>query len=164
MRLTEMSAKKLFWRYLRNEPYNDSVAGTAKFRKIDIEPVTMWFGLRWQTFMAFLAAAMGKEAALGVLAALFNSQGQTAGIWDVISKQAAVSTSGLGNAMLTGISKAEALAFIYAFFFNVPCLMALATILQETHSIKWTLRIAGYYMGGALLLSAIAYHVGLLIF
>ncbi|MEA5085130.1 MAG: ferrous iron transport protein B [Lachnospiraceae bacterium] len=129
-----------------------------------IEPVTMWFGLRWQTFMAFLAAAMGKEAALGVLAALFNSQGQTAGIWDVISKQAAVSTSGLGNAMLTGISKAEALAFIYAFFFNVPCLMALATTLQETHSIKWTLRIAGYYMGVALLLSAIAYHVGVLIF
>lgn len=129
-----------------------------------IEPVTMWFGLRWQTFMAFLAAAMGKEAALGVMAALFNSQGQTAGIWDVISKQAAVSTSGLGNAMLTGISKAEALAFIYAFFFNVPCLMALATTLQETHSIKWTLRIAGYYMGVALLLSAIAYHVGLLIF
>jgi ferrous iron transport protein B len=129
-----------------------------------IEPVTMWFGLRWQTFMAFLAAAMGKEAALGVLAALFNSQGQTAGIWDVISKQAAVSTSGLGNAMLTGISKAEALAFIYAFFFNVPCLMAVATTLQETHSIKWTLRIAGYYIGVALLMSAIAYHVGTLIF
>lgn len=129
-----------------------------------IEPVTMWFGLRWQTFMAFLSAAMGKEAALGVLAALFNSQGQAAGIWDVISKQAAVSTSGLGNAMLTDISKAEALAFIYAFFFNVPCLMAVATTLQETHSLKWTLRIAGYYIGVALLMSAIAYHVGLLIF
>ncbi|WP_304508898.1 ferrous iron transport protein B [Anaerotignum sp.] len=129
-----------------------------------IEPVTMWFGLRWQTFMAFLSAAMGKEAALGVLAALFNSQGQAAGIWDVISKQAEVSTSGLGNAMLTDISKAEALAFIYAFFFNVPCLMAVVTTLQETHSLKWTLRIAGYYMGVALLMSAIAYHVGLLIF
>lgn len=129
-----------------------------------IEPVTMWFGLRWQTFMAFLAAAMGKEAALGVLAALFNSQGQAAGIWDVISKQAAVSTSGLGTAMLTGISKAEALAFIYAFFFNVPCLMAVATTLQETHSLKWTLRISGYYIGVALLMSAIAYYVGLLIF
>ncbi len=131
---------------------------------IFIEPVTMWFGLRWQTFMAFLAAAMGKEAALGVLAALFHSQGQATGIWDVISKQAEVSTSGLGNAMLSGISKAEAVAFIYAFFFNVPCLMAVATTLQETHSLKWTLRIAGYYIGVALLMSTIAYHVGLLIF
>lgn len=129
-----------------------------------IEPVTMWFGLRWQTFMAFLAAAMGKEAALGVLAALFNSHGQVAGLWDVISKQAVVSTSGLGNAMLSGISKAEALAFVYAFFFNVPCLMAIATTLQETHSRKWTLRISGYYIGSALIMSTIAYHIGLLIF
>ncbi len=129
-----------------------------------IEPVTMWFGLRWQTFMAFLAAAMGKEAALGVLAALFNSQGEMAGIWDVISKQAEMSTSGLGNAMLSGISKAEALAFIYAFFFNVPCLMAVATTLQETHSLKWTLRISGYYIAVALIMATIAYHVGLLIF
>ncbi|MDD3137959.1 MAG: ferrous iron transport protein B [Lachnospiraceae bacterium] len=131
---------------------------------IAIEPVTMLFGLRWQTFMAFLAGAMGKEAALGVLAALFNSPGQVAGIWDVISKQAVVSTSGLGNAMLSGISKAEALAFVYAFFFNVPCLMAVATTLQETHSLKWTLRIAGYYICVALLMATIAYHVGLLIF
>lgn len=116
---------------------------------ISIEPVTIWFGLRWQTFMAFLAAAMGKEAALGVLAALFNSPDQVAGIWDVISKQTVVSTSGLGNVMLSGISKAEALAFVYAFFFNVPCLMAVATTLQETHSLKWTLRIASYYIGVA---------------
>ena len=26
-----------------------------------IEPVTMWFGLRWQTFMAWMASGFGKE-------------------------------------------------------------------------------------------------------
>ncbi|WP_027398996.1 ferrous iron transport protein B [Anaerovorax odorimutans] len=129
-----------------------------------IEPVTMWFGLRWQTFMAFLAAAMGKEAALGVLASLFNSPGQIAGIWDVISNNAVVTTSGIGGALQAGISKAEALAFVYAFFFNVPCLLTVVSTLQESHSAKWTLRIVGYYIVIALLMSAIAYHVGLLIF
>ena len=131
---------------------------------IAIEPVTMWFGLRWQTFMAFAASAMGKEAALGVLASLFSTTGQTAGIWGAVSGSAAVSTTGLGGALLAGISKAEALAFIYAFFFNVPCLMAIATTQQESHSMKWTLRIAGYYIAAALLTSAVAYRVGLLIF
>ncbi|MFZ7102494.1 MAG: ferrous iron transport protein B [Peptococcaceae bacterium] len=129
-----------------------------------IEPVTMWFGLRWQTFMAFLASAMGKEAALGVLASLFNSPGEAAGIWGALAGHSAVSTSGLGGALLVGISKAEALAFIYAFFFNIPCLMAVASTLQESHSLKWTLRIVGYYIAVALLMSAIAYHIGLLIF
>lgn len=129
-----------------------------------IEPVTMWFGLRWQTFMAFLAAAMGKEAALGVLASLFNTTGQTAGIWGAVSGNSNVSTSGLGGVLLASISKAEALAFIYAFFFNIPCLMAVATTLQESHSLKWTMRIVGYYIAVALLMSTIAYHIGLLIF
>ncbi|BAH06940.1 ferrous iron transport protein B [Clostridium kluyveri] len=129
-----------------------------------IEPVTMWFGLRWQTFMAFIASAMGKEAALGVLASLFNSSGAVAGIWGSISGKAAVNTSGLAGALISGISKAEALAFIYAFFFNVPCIMAVASTQQESHSIKWTLRIVGYYIVVALIMSFIAYHIGLFIF
>jgi ferrous iron transport protein B len=131
---------------------------------IAIEPVTMWFGLRWQMFMAFVASAMGKEAALGVLASLFNTTGETAGIWAVVSKNATVSTSGLGGALLTSISKAEALAFIYAFFFNIPCLMAVASTQQESHSLQWTLRIVGYYLVVALLMATIAYHIGRLIF
>jgi ferrous iron transport protein B len=131
---------------------------------ITIEPVTMWFGLRWQTFMAFLASAMGKEAALGVLASLFNTSGEAAGIWDVLAKRASVSASGLGGVLITSISKAEALAFIYAFFFNIPCLMAVASTQQESHSLKWTLRIVGYYLIVALLMSTIAYQIGKLIF
>ncbi len=129
-----------------------------------IEPVTLWFGLRWQTFMAFIASAMGKEAALGVLASLFNTSGEAAGIWAAMSGQAHVNTSSLGGALLTGISKAEALAFIYAFFFNVPCLMAVASTQQESHSVRWTFRIVGYYIVTALLMATLAYYIGLLIF
>ena len=131
---------------------------------IFIEPVTMWFGLRWQTFMAFIAAAMGKEAALGVLASLFNAGSSSAGVWSVIAKSVTVSTEGLAGVLSSEISQAEALAFIYAFFFNIPCLMTVASTYQESHSLKWTLRIVGYYMVFALLMSAIAYNVGMLIF
>jgi ferrous iron transport protein B len=131
-----------------------------------IEPVTMWFGLRWQTFMAFLASAMGKEAALGVLASLVTLGSDATGIWGVIAdaKSTTVDTATLGSALFSTISKAEALAFIYAFFFNFPCLMAVGATLHETHSLKWTLRIVAYYMIVALLMSTIAYHVGMFIF
>lgn len=113
-----------------------------------IEPVTMFFGLPWQLFMAFVASAMGKESALGVMASLFN----TAGIWGAIEGTSAVDTAALSTNLLSTISQPEALAFLFAFFFNMPCLMALAATAQETHSMKWTVRIALYYILSALIL------------
>lgn len=42
--------------------------------------------------------------------------------------------------------------------------MALTATTQETHSMKWTVRIALYYVLTALIMATIAYHVGLVIF
>lgn len=125
-----------------------------------IEPVTKFFGLPWQLFVAFVVSAMGKEAALGVMGSLFNA----GSIWAAIEKTSTVNTAVLSTNMLAVISKPEALAFLFAFFFNMPCLMALAATAQETHSMKWTVRIAAYYVLSALLLAFLAYHVGLIIF
>ena len=125
-----------------------------------IEPVTQIFGLPWQLFMAFVASAMGKESALGVLASLFSFNG----IWGAVESQGMVDTALLGSTMLSMISKPEALAFLFAFFFNMPCLMALAATAEETHSRKWTIKIALYYIVFALLISTVVYHIGLLIF
>ena len=36
-----------------------------------IEPVTSFFGLTWQSFLAFISSAVSKEAALGVLSTLY---------------------------------------------------------------------------------------------
>ena len=55
------------------------------------------------------------------------------------------------------------LAFIFAITFNMPCVVALAATYQETHSAKWTAKIAAYYTFGALLIAMIVYHLGLLI-
>lgn len=125
-----------------------------------IEPVTKLFGLPWQLFMAFVASAMGKESALGVMASLFTSSG----IWNAVETKGAIDTAILSNNMLSVISKPEALAFTFAFFFNMPCLMALAATAQETHSKKWTIKIALYYIISALIISSVAYYIGMLIF
>lgn len=153
----------IFWAlsYSSDNNINNSILykiGTA------IEPVTMWFGLRWQTFTAFLTSAVGKEAALGVFASVFNTTGESVNIFNVTMGTAAVSDAGLGSALLGGLAKAEALAFMFAYFFNVPCLMTVAATYNESHSLSWTIKIAGYYIAMALIMSTIAYHVGLLIF
>lgn len=125
-----------------------------------IEPVTKIFGLGWQTFMAFVASALSKEAVLGVLSSIYTNSGT---VFDSTIGTAAASGN-LGEVLPAVISKAEALAFIFATTFNVPCVMALAATMRETHSLKWTLKIAAFYTCMALILSCIVYHIGLVIF
>lgn len=127
---------------------------------IFIEPFTKIFGLGWQTFMAFVASALSKEAVLGVLSSIYTNSGN---VFDS-TIGAAAAAENLGDVLPVVISKAEALAFIFATTFNVPCVMALASTYRETHSLKWTLKIAAYYTCMALLLSCVVYHIGVLVF
>ena len=68
----------------------------------------------------------------------------------------------LSQAMTDVVSKAEALAFMCACTFNIPCVMALSTTYRESHSLKWTARIAAFYVCGALILACIVYHIAAL--
>ncbi len=126
-----------------------------------IEPVTKIFGLGWQLFVAFIASSVGKEGAIGVISALFTGESFSGAFNDAMS--GAARESNLSDILLTNVTKPEALAFIFAITFNMPCVVALAATYQETHSAKWTARIALYYTGTALLISTIVYHIGLLI-
>ena len=123
-----------------------------------IEPITRFFGMGWQTFMAFVSGAFAKEAVLGTLNAVFmgNNSLMEATFW---AKTAATDTSLLGTAMTQEIAPAEALAFMFATTFNIPCLMALSTTYKESHSLKWTVKIALFYICNALVLSCIVYHI-----
>ena len=125
-----------------------------------IEPVTKFFGMGWQTFVSFIASMVSKEAVLGVLSAIFANSGS---IFDSTSGTAAA-VGNVGELASTAISQAEALAFMIAVTFNVSCLQAVVSTYQESHSLKWTLRIAVYYIGTALVLSCAVYHVAALIF
>ncbi|MCR5107603.1 MAG: ferrous iron transport protein B [Lachnospiraceae bacterium] len=126
-----------------------------------IEPVTKIFGLNWKLFMAFVASSIGKEGALGVISALFNGGNFYGAFSDAMSGAAVASD--LNDTLISNVTKPEALAFIFAITFNMPCVVALAATYQEIHSVKWTAKIAGYYTIGALLLAAIVYHIGILI-
>ena len=127
-----------------------------------IEPVTLFFGLRWQTFIAWMASWMGKEGSLGALASVLAG----GSIMTAVANSAISSadSNAIGLALSTVLSRPEALAFIFAFYFNMPCVMALSSAVHETHSLKWPLRIALYYIGMSLLIACIVYHIALLIF
>ncbi|MCM1263495.1 MAG: ferrous iron transport protein B [Butyrivibrio sp.] len=130
-----------------------------------IEPVTMWFGLRWQTFIAWLASMMGKEGSLGVLGAVFSNANNGNVLQTIaMQKMETANSATVAASLSAALTKPEALAFIFAFYFNMPCLMTMSATVHETHSLKWTLCVAGYYIAMSLLLAAIAYHVGCLVF
>ena len=112
-------------------------------------------------FLAFVASSVGKEGAVGVITALYSGGSMGSAFTDAISGGAAASN--LNELLLSNVTLPEALAFIFALTFNVPCVVALAATYQEIHSVKWTLKIALYYTVTALLLSCAAYHIGTLI-
>ena len=124
-----------------------------------IEPVTKIFGLGWKTFMAFIVSSLGKEGAIGVLSTIFTDHSMLT----VGSAVAGGAVENINELLVANVAKPEALAFIFAITFNMPCIVALAATSQETHSAKWTTLIALYYTIGALLLACAAYHIGLLI-
>ena len=125
-----------------------------------IEPVTKIFGLGWKTFMAFIVSSLGKEGAIGVLSTIFTDHSMLT----VGSTVAGGAVANINELLVANVAKPEALAFIFAITFNMPCIVALAATYQETHSVKWTTLIALYYTIGALLIACMAYHIGLLIF
>jgi len=134
---------------------------------VAIEPVTKFFGMPWQLFLSYLASAIGKEGAIGVISALYSGGSYSTAFTQAMS--GAGSTANMANGvtlssiLLANVTKPEALAFIFAMTFNMPCVVALAATYQETHSAKWTGRIVLYYTAVSLLLAFIAYHVGMLI-
>lgn len=128
-----------------------------------IEPVTKIFGMKWQMFMAFIASAFAKEAVLGVLNAVYTNTGSLVSGTIEIKTSAQAASSVLAVILPEMVSKAEALAFIFAVSFNVPCVMAVSTTYHETHSFKWTAAMVMFFTGGALILSCVVYHLAELI-
>ncbi len=121
-----------------------------------IEPATMIFGLTWQTFIAYLASMVSKEAALGVLGSLYLGAGT---LFSATTGSGGQIAAGLGNILTASLTPPAALAFIFAVTFNAPCLMAITSTYQETRSLKWTLSILGYYFGTSLILAFLAYRI-----
>ncbi|WP_173474667.1 ferrous iron transport protein B [Fibrobacter succinogenes] len=121
-----------------------------------IEPFTQIFGMRWQLFISYLGGVFSKEASLGVMSVVFSSSTDA---FSLIARNEA--GANLGEMMRAAVSLPEALAFIFASMFNVPCVLTMGTTYRETHSLKWTATIAGYYFAISLGLAFIVYHIAL---
>ncbi|MBP7460493.1 MAG: ferrous iron transport protein B [Candidatus Delongbacteria bacterium] len=130
-----------------------------------IEPVGLWFGLNRQLMMIILVSILGKEAALGAIPILFNIQ---SGVSSFTGTMAAgvqqLDQTSIATALAASVTQAQALAFMFAFFFNIPCMAAVVTTCTEIHSYRWGAKMAAYYMVISLLLAALVYRIGLLLF
>ncbi len=138
-----------------------NIENTALYRFGNfIEPVTLFFGLKWELFVAWIFSGFGKEATLGVISALFGVTNN-----GLFLTQATGVTAGatLITALTSTVTKPEALAFLFAYMFMIPCFMTVVSAQQEIHSWKWTSRIVGYYLASSLVYAFIAFRIGLLI-
>jgi ferrous iron transport protein B len=134
------------------------------------EPVGALMGLDWRLFISYLVAFTSKEATLGAMVVIFGAGAAASGATNVntmaMDKALWGAVHGKFDAFLasTGISSASALAFVFAVTFSLPCLGTLAMIYAETRSLKWTGSALCYYFIISILMGAMAYQAGLLIF
>ena len=129
-----------------------------------IEPAIEVFGLTWETFTAWVCALAIKESALGVLSGLFADTGTVSQAVIGAVSGSAVVAGNLGELMALSITPPQALAFIFAFTFNMPCAASVSAAFGEVHSAKWTAVCAAFYIAFSLILAFIVYHAALVFF
>lgn len=140
---------------------NSALAIIGRF----FDPVSGLMGLDWRLFVALVAAVAAKEASLSVLAVLYGIGQSAVSITSlIIPGSGGFEDMALIGALSGSVSPASALAFIFAFFFSIPCIGTVATIYTETKSLKWTAGCSVYYTLSSFVAGILAYHIGLLIF
>ena len=126
--------------------------------------MTSLLGLDWKLLIALMAAMIAKEASMSVIAVLYGLGAGANSITSFMIGEGGYEAGALTGTLLQSVSPASALAFIFAFFFSIPCLGTVATIYSETKSWKWTAGSSLYYIVTSLIAGGLAYRVGLLIF
>ncbi|BBO85436.1 hypothetical protein DSCO28_60020 [Desulfosarcina ovata subsp. sediminis] len=126
-------------------------------------------GWDWRFCITFLIAMFSKEATLGAMAVIFSAT--TAADTDLIGMAmdqdllTYISSGDFGSFLAaTGLSRASALAFVFAVFFSLPCFGTLAAIFTETRSALISLGAFLYYFTMSILMGGLAYLAGLIIF
>lgn len=104
-----------------------------------LEPLGRLMGLPWQVMVALLTSFVAKENTIATLGVLYGDFAQQ---------------------LPTLLSTPAALAFLIAQMLFVPCIATVATLRQETHSLKWTLFSVGLMLGLMLVASIAVYQIG----
>ncbi len=128
-----------------------------------MNPIGSLMGMDWQLMVALIASVASKEASLAVLAVVYGLGGDASSLNMLMLQQASVGQD-FGGILLTSISPATALAFVFAMFFSIPCIGTLGTLYAETDSLKWTVIAACYYTITSFVMGVLAYQTGCLLF
>ncbi len=130
-----------------------------------LNPIGSLMGMDWRLIVALIASVAAKEASLAVLAVVYGlgTGGDASSVNTLMLQQTAVGQD-LGGILLTSISPAIALAFVFTMFFSIPCIGTLGTLYAETDSLKWTILAACYYTMTSLVMGILACLIGGLLF
>lgn len=129
------------------------------------QPVGNLMGMDWRLVVSLIVAFASKEASLASMAVLYGiGTAASTTVPGLMLGGATFEHAALGSTMVATVSPATALAFVFVFFFSLPCIGTVSVIYGETKSLKWTLGATAYYTIASLALGIIAYNLGLFIF
>ncbi|MDR1437840.1 MAG: ferrous iron transporter B [Puniceicoccales bacterium] len=106
-------------------------------------------GIRWELFVVLLLSIGNRESALGGLAIFFCGD----------SNFVSGCVPHLESTLRAALTMPQALAFLVAFFLNVPCCAAIAATANEVQSVRWTVRLCVHYVILSLVAAAITFHI-----
>ncbi len=124
--------------YPKGDIQNSILAEIGRFLSLFMKPM----GFNWELTTGLLSGFIAKEASLSTLGAIYG-----------------VSGNELGKILLKNITPITALSFIVFQLLYIPCAATVATIYQETKSIKWTLFSMGYSLMYAYVFTFFLYQI-----
>lgn len=124
--------------YPTGDIQNSILAQIGKFFSIFMKPM----GFNWELTVGLLSGFVAKEASLSTLSAIYG-----------------VSSNDLGSLLLKIITTKTALSFVVFQLLYIPCAATVATIYQETKSLKWTIFSMIYSLTYAYIFTFILYQI-----
>ncbi|ACI19510.1 ferrous iron transport protein B [Dictyoglomus thermophilum] len=124
--------------YPTGDIQNSILAQIGKFFSIFMKPM----GFNWELTVGLLSGFVAKEAALSTLSAIYG-----------------VSSNELGSLLLKIITTKTAFSFVVFQLLYIPCAATVATIYQETKSLKWTIFSMIYSLTYAYIFTFILYQI-----
>lgn len=113
-----------------------------------LEPAGKWIGMEdWRLNVALISSFIAKENTIATLGILYEDGGNR----------------GLAESVAKSITQAAALAFLVMQMIFIPCVATLAAMRQETGSWKWPIFNTVMLLIISISISAIVYHIALML-
>lgn len=135
---------------LENEKHSEAMKATyiGRIGK-GIAPVLKPVGFDWKMSVSLLTGFVAKEVVVSTMGVLYNAGSDTG-----------ASSERLIGALRSHYTPLQGFAFMIFVLLYTPCIVALAALIRELKSLKWTLFSVGYQLTLAWIVTFGVYHVG----